>query len=272
MVAESIAIDLAIVLLPLAVGLVVPGPALLRLALVLGALGLLLAQLVSHCLYGRAVGGRLLGLRTVDADAGLPTGTARSLLPLARLGAAAGAAVLDVRQGPDPSRGTLDDLDASAARALEASAASAPPQPPAEPQRITAPPASPMITPTPAEPQRIAAPPASPMITPTPAEPATTAPSPAKTPPALRAVPAQATQPTSMPLPPAVPPQPAPPPPPPPEPAQQPVTEPLPQAPAPPRVTRKALRAKERERERARARQDLGFTDPDSETPSRMVG
>ncbi|MBW3068221.1 hypothetical protein GZ998_01630 [Actinomyces sp. 594] len=252
-VAESIAIDLAIVLLPLAVGLVVPGPALLRLALVLGALGLLLAQLVSHCLYGRAVGGRLLGLRTVDADAGLPTGTARSLLPLARLGAAAGAAVLDVRQGPDPSRGTLDDLDASAARALEASAASAPPQPPAEPQRITAPPASPMITPTPAEP-------------------ATTAPSPAKTPPALRAVPAQATQPTSMPLPPAVPPQPAPPPPPPPEPAQQPVTEPLPQAPAPPRVTRKALRAKERERERARARQDLGFTDPDSETPSRMVG
>jgi len=257
MVAAGIGIDLAIVAVPLVVGLLLSGPALLRLLLVLAALGLLLAQLVGHCLYGRAAGGLLLGLLTVDAEAGLPTGTARALLAVARLGSAAGATVLDIHNGPDPSRVTLDELDELAeaaelsARAQQLAAASSPSPQPVQPQPQQ---------PQPRQPEQAPA----------------TAALPPESPPALRAVPAQPpsaqTPPmTPMPLPPSVPPQ-APPPPPPPEPAQHPAAAAAPQAPAPPRMTRKELRAREREQERARARQALSFPDAQAPGPERMVG
>ncbi|MDO4901887.1 MAG: hypothetical protein Q4A20_14810, partial [Actinomyces sp.] len=115
-VGASIAIDVLAALPPLAVGLLLPGPALLRLTLVLAAFGVLVAQFVAHCLYGRGVGGLMLGLLTVDADAGLPTGTPRSLLALMHLGAASDAVVLDIKNGLDPSRVTLDELDELAAQ------------------------------------------------------------------------------------------------------------------------------------------------------------
>ncbi|SDN17577.1 hypothetical protein [Actinomyces ruminicola] len=262
MVAAGIGIDLAIVAVPLVVGLLLSGPALLRLLLVLAALGLLLAQLVGHCLYGRAAGGLLLGLLTVDAEAGLPTGTARALLAVVRLGSAAGATVLDIHNGPDPSRVTLDELDELAeaaelsARAQQLAAASSPSPQPVQPQPVQPQPQQPQ----PRQPEQAPA----------------TAALPPESPPALRAVPAQPpsaqTPPmTPMPLPPSVPPQ-APPPPPPPEPAQHPAAAAAPQAPAPPRMTRKELRAREREQERARARQALSFPDAQAPGPERMVG
>ncbi|WP_181575237.1 hypothetical protein [Actinomyces sp. Z5] len=253
MIAASAGIDLAIAAVPLVLCMLLSGPALVRLLLVLAALGLLLAQLVGHCLYGRAVGGLILGLLTVDADAGLPTGTARALLPLLRLGSAAGATVLDIHNGPDPSRVTLDELDELAeaaelaARAQQLAAASSPSQQPVQSQP---------------QPQPEQAP--------------TTAALPPESPPTLRAVPAQSPSAQTPPLaslllPPSVPPQ-APPPPPPPEPAQQPAAAAAPQAPAPPRMTRKELRAREREQERARARQALDFPDTQAPGPERMVG
>ncbi|MDU0348074.1 hypothetical protein [Actinomyces sp. MRS3W] len=114
-VAASLAIDALVVLLPLTLGLLLPGPALLRLLLVLVSLGFLAGQLIAHCLFGRAIGGLLLGVLTVDTEAGLPTGTGRSLAALTFLGSAAGATVLDVRHGMNPTQGTLDELDELAA-------------------------------------------------------------------------------------------------------------------------------------------------------------
>lgn len=200
MVVAGIGIDLAVVLVPLSIGLWVSGPALLRLLLVLLSIGLLLAQLVGHCLYGRAVGGMVLGLLTVDAEAGLPTGTARSLLPLMHLGSAAGATVLDTRQGPDPSRVTLDELDELVTQVQ-----------------------TPSTTPVPLPPS----------------------------------VPPQALQQT---------------PPPPPEPDLRPSAAAPSQVSAPPRMTRRALRAQEREQERTRAQHELDFPNAGAPGPERLVG
>ncbi|WP_136194065.1 hypothetical protein [Actinomyces procaprae] len=283
-IAASIGIDLAVVVLPLTLGLVVPGPALLRLLLVLVATGLLLAQTVTHCLYGRAVGGMVLGLLTVDADAGLPTGTARSLLPLLHLGPAAGATVLDVREGPDPSRVTLDELDELAAQsasvALPYSSQPQPQQPaptrqpqPQQPAPTRQPqPQQPAPTRQP-QPQQPAPTQQPQLPQPQPAGAPSTVALPSRPPHTLRAV--SAHTPSMIDLPPSVPLQ-APPPPPPPEPTPPPAISaprsPAPAAPAPPPMTRKALRALEREQERARAQRGAGIADAEAPGPERMVG
>lgn len=114
-VLASGAIDLLVVLTPLVAGVFAPLPASARLLLVLSTLPMALTLLYTHCLYGQGVGAKALGLRTVDDEAGLPPGSPRALLAVLRGGHAPGTTVYNVRQGPDPSRGTLASLTSPAA-------------------------------------------------------------------------------------------------------------------------------------------------------------
>ncbi len=102
-------IDVVLVIVPLAVGLALPGPAWARLLLIIMCPLALLHLLDHHGRHGRWAGGALLGLRTVDEEAGLPTGTPRGLIAQAALGQAVGATTIDTRRGPDPTRGPLGE-------------------------------------------------------------------------------------------------------------------------------------------------------------------
>ncbi len=122
----SILLDVLAIAVPLYTGLRLHVPALLRLALIAAAATILVAQGMAHCLRGRGCGGLLLGLRTVDDDAGLPAGHPRAILAVLRLGRGCGATVFNIRRGRDPVRGTLADLEETPAAASPSSPASPP--------------------------------------------------------------------------------------------------------------------------------------------------
>lgn len=134
-VAASVLIDTSVTMLPLTLGLLSEGSSpVVRLLLVTLTPVLLVAQISAHCRHGRALGGLLMGLRTVDATAGLPTGDLRALLTAIRLGRAVGAVIVDIRTGPDPATGTLVELEEQARKAAPTSRRSPSPsqqQPPA---------------------------------------------------------------------------------------------------------------------------------------------
>ena len=139
----SILLDVLAIAVPLYTGLRLHVPALLRLALIAAAATILVAQGMAHCLRGRGCGGLLLGLRTVDDDAGLPAGHPRAILAVLRLGRGCGATVFNIRRGRDPVRGTLADLEEAPAAASPStsSPASPPPAVPRSSRRGATPPA-----------------------------------------------------------------------------------------------------------------------------------
>ncbi|ARD42544.1 FHA domain-containing protein [Actinomyces gaoshouyii] len=203
-------IDVVLVVVPLAVGVILPGPAWVRLVLIIVCPLALLHLLDCHGRRGRWAGGALLGLRTVDEQAGLPTGTPRGLIAQVALGHAMGATTVDMRRGPDPSRGPLGETPriepqssgVPATQAVPRKAAWAAPQPRTpRPSDIPPPPFPP--APTAAAFNPVPAPPAS-------QPPASSAPGPRSSQMDIGA-PAPSAVPTATPssLPPAVPPQPA---------------------------------------------------------------
>ena len=107
----SLVVDVLLVMIPMTVGLIslLPQPA--RLALVLISLAALVLVVTNHALRGRSLGGALLGLRAVDIDAGLPPASLHSILAALRLGSAEDVVIVSTRRGPDPSQGTLADLE-----------------------------------------------------------------------------------------------------------------------------------------------------------------
>lgn len=109
----SVTIDVLAVLTPGSLGLFAPWSPLVRLLLIVAVPVVLLALGASHCLHGRGLGGWLLGLRTVDDEAGLPPGSPRALIAVLRGRRGAGCTVYAVRAGADPCRGTLDELEAA---------------------------------------------------------------------------------------------------------------------------------------------------------------
>lgn len=109
----SVTIDVLAVLTPGSLGLFAPWSPLVRLFLIVAVPVVLLALGASHCLHGRGLGGWLLGLRTVDDEAGLPPGSPRALIAVLRGRRGAGCTVYAVRAGADPCRGTLDELEAA---------------------------------------------------------------------------------------------------------------------------------------------------------------
>lgn len=137
----SILLDVLAIAAPLYAGLRLHVPALFRLALIAAAAAILVAQGMAHCLRGRGCGGLLLGLRTVDDDAGLPAGHPRAILAVLRLGRGGGATVFNIRRGRDPVRGTLADLEETPAAASPSpsSPASPPTAAPRPSRRGTAP-------------------------------------------------------------------------------------------------------------------------------------
>ncbi|SPT54325.1 Uncharacterised protein [Actinomyces bovis] len=112
-VLASAGIDLLALLGPLAVGMLSPLPAPVRLLLVVIALAGALTLFHTHCVYGRGIGAYLLGLRTVDDEAGLPPGSPRALLAVLHGGSTSSATVYNTRKGADPSRGSLASLSPS---------------------------------------------------------------------------------------------------------------------------------------------------------------
>ena len=109
-VVASVVIDVILLAAPGVLAYVLPGPAVVRLALVLCTVVTVVMTGYAHMLHGRAAGGALLGLRTVDRSAGLPTGTYEALITPLRGGRSAHAVTLSTRPGPDPVRGTLATL------------------------------------------------------------------------------------------------------------------------------------------------------------------
>ncbi|WP_299045657.1 hypothetical protein [uncultured Actinomyces sp.] len=109
-VVASVVIDVILLAAPGVLAYVLPGPAVVRLALVLCTVVTVVVTGYAHMLHGRAAGGALLGLRTVDRSAGLPTGTYEALITPLRGGRSAHAVTLSTRPGPDPVRGTLATL------------------------------------------------------------------------------------------------------------------------------------------------------------------
>lgn len=109
-VVASVVIDVILLAAPGVLAYVLPGPAVVRLALVLCTVVTVVVTGYAHMLHGRAAGGALLGLRTVDRAAGLPTGTYEALITPLRGGRSAHAITLSTRPGPDPVRGTLATL------------------------------------------------------------------------------------------------------------------------------------------------------------------
>ena len=107
----SLVVDVLLIMIPMTVGLLPPLPQPARLALVLVALATLVLVVTNHALRGRSLGGALLGLRAVDIDAGLPPASLRSILAALRLGSAADVVIVSTRRGPDPTQGTLADLE-----------------------------------------------------------------------------------------------------------------------------------------------------------------
>lgn len=109
-VVASVVIDVVLLAAPGVLAYVLPGPAVVRLALVLCTVVTVVMTGYAHMLHGRAAGGAILGLRTVDRSAGLPTGTYEALITPLRGGQSAHAITLSTRPGPDPVRGTLATL------------------------------------------------------------------------------------------------------------------------------------------------------------------
>ena len=109
-VVASVVIDVILLAAPGVLAYILPGPAVVRLALVLCTVVTVVVTGYAHMLHGRAAGGALLGLRTVDRSAGLPTGTYEALITPLRGGRSAHAVTLSTRPGPDPVRGTLATL------------------------------------------------------------------------------------------------------------------------------------------------------------------
>ena len=109
-VVASVVIDVILLAAPGVLAYVLPGPAVVRLALVLCTVVTVVMTGYAHMLHGRAAGGAILGLRTVDRSAGLPTGTYEALITPLRGGQSAHAITLSTRPGPDPVRGTLATL------------------------------------------------------------------------------------------------------------------------------------------------------------------
>lgn len=140
LVAYSVLIDLTALIAPAAISLAAPTlPAALRLTLVALSLLLALALPYAHCLHGRGPGGLLLGLRTVDDDAGLPPGSPAALRAVLRGGRGAGATVYSTRRGSDPSVGTLQELQTASAQASTRKAGTADTTATAETTRATVP-------------------------------------------------------------------------------------------------------------------------------------
>ncbi|WP_314719477.1 hypothetical protein [uncultured Actinomyces sp.] len=109
-VVASVVIDVILLAAPGVLAYILPGPAVVRLALVLCTVVTVVMTGYAHMLHGRAAGGAILGLRTVDRSAGLPTGTYEALITPLRGGRSAHAITLSTRPGPDPVRGTLATL------------------------------------------------------------------------------------------------------------------------------------------------------------------
>lgn len=107
----SLVVDVLLIMIPMAVGILSPLPQPARLALVLIALVTLVLVATNHALRGRSLGGALLGLRAVDIEAGLPPASLHSILAAVRLGSAEDVVIVCTRRGPDPAQGTLADLE-----------------------------------------------------------------------------------------------------------------------------------------------------------------
>lgn len=161
-------IDSLIIVAPLTAGLVPSLPRGARLALVLISLVALVLVMTGHALRGRSLGGVILGLRGVDVDAGLPPASLRSVLAVLQLGSAADVLIISTRRGPDPTRGSLVDLERTAtAPPLAPGAAPAAPHrtpPPrgAVPRPAPPPTSRPVPTPMPAAERPVAASPPAP--------------------------------------------------------------------------------------------------------------
>ncbi len=131
----GLVIDASLVFLPLTAALVPLLPQVGRLALTVISLATLVLVLAGHALRGRSLGGLLLGLRGVDVDAGLPPASLRAVLAVLRLGSTRDVVIISTRGGPDPTRGTLADLERASTTAPLPTAT----RPPAPPSRPVAP-------------------------------------------------------------------------------------------------------------------------------------
>ena len=107
----SLVVDVLLIMIPMTVGLLPPLPQPARLALVLVALATLVLVVRTMPCEAGAWAERFLGLRAVDIDAGLPPASLRSILAALRLGSAADVVIVSTRRGPDPTQGTLADLE-----------------------------------------------------------------------------------------------------------------------------------------------------------------
>ena len=138
--ARSLVVDVLLTMIPMTAGILPPLPQPVRLALVLIGLATLILVVTSHALRGRSLGGALLGLRAVDVDAGLPPASLHSILAALRLGSTEDVVIVSTRRGPDPTQGTLADLERTPA--LASSSAPTGPAPAGGPETVYSPPPS----------------------------------------------------------------------------------------------------------------------------------
>lgn len=136
----SLVVDVLLIMIPMTAGILPPLPQPVRLALVLIGLATLILVVTSHALRGRSLGGALLGLRAVDVDAGLPPASLHSILAALRLGSTEDVVIVSTRRGPDPTQGTLADLERTPA--LASSSAPTGPAPAGGPETVYSPPPS----------------------------------------------------------------------------------------------------------------------------------
>ena len=151
----GLVIDASLVFLPLTAALVPLLPQVGRLALTVISLATLVLVLAGHALRGRSLGGLILGLRGVDVDAGLPPASLRAVLAVLRLGSTRDVVIISTRGGPDPTRGTLADLERASTTAPppattgDPEAAYGPPPPHPHGQQAPAPISRPISAPLP---------------------------------------------------------------------------------------------------------------------------
>ena len=136
----SLVVDVLLIMIPMTAGILPPLPQPVRLALVLIGLATLILVVTSHALRGRSLGGALLRLRAVDVDAGLPPASLHSILAALRLGSTEDVVIVSTRRGPDPTQGTLADLERTPA--LASSSAPTGPAPAGGPETVYSPPPS----------------------------------------------------------------------------------------------------------------------------------
>lgn len=136
----SLVVDVLLIMIPMTAGILPPLRQPVRLALVLIGLATLVLVVTSHALRGRSLGGALLGLRAVDVDAGLPPASLHSILAALRLGSTEDVVIVSTRRGPDPTQGTLADLERTPA--LASSSAPTGPAPAGGPETVYSPPPS----------------------------------------------------------------------------------------------------------------------------------